>query len=90
MVRQAGYGDIAGVYVKNTKQCMGSKYLCRLTKGELHLQGYRDRIVNKENPLFYKDGNIRKRGRKTVINMLRKQRWVTNQRDRSSLLWGIE
>lgn len=40
--------------------------------------------------MTYTHGPIAKRGRKTVINLLRNYRWITNHKQKSMLTWGIE
>lgn len=78
-----GYGDIVGLY--------GSyHYILRMTKGELHLNGHRLGLPNPDDPTKPVQGMIQKRGRKTIINILRNHRWITNHRQRTMLLWGIE
>jgi hypothetical protein len=67
-----------------------SGYICRLSKGELHLNGFRHMIQDPDNKMKLKQGPIKKRGRKTVINLLRNYRWITNHKQRSMLTWGIE
>lgn len=62
-------------------------YICRMSKGEFHLNGFRT---------FYKDENgntvsrIQQRGRKTVINLLRNYRWLTNHKQKTMLTYGVE
>lgn len=86
-VRVRGYGDIVGVFAGLSGK---SGYICRMTKGELTLAGYRELIVDPTNKMQLKQGIIKKRGRKTVINLLKSWRWVKNHRQTSMLLWGIE
>ena len=76
-------GDVVGLYA-------GTSYICRLGKGEIQANGYREAIINPENKIQYIEGNIKKRGRKTIINLLRNYRWVTKVKDRSMLLYGKE
>lgn len=46
--------------------------------------------------MYYRDesnkltSRIQKRGRKTVINLLRNYRWITNHYQRTMLTFGIE
>lgn len=67
-----------------------SGYIARITKGELHMDGYRMQYTNPKDPFQKVNGIIKKRGRKTLINLLRNWRWVKTHRQRSMLLWGIE
>jgi len=85
-VRIRGTADIAGLFVG-----VGGKggYIMRLTKGELHLNGYRNVIVGQDGMTF-RNGYIKKRGRKTVINKLRNFRWLTNHKQVTMLTYGIE
>ena len=62
-IRQRGKGDIVGLFAN-------AAYITRLTRGELHLNGYREVIVGQDGMTF-RNGYIKKRGRKTVINKLR-------------------
>lgn len=77
--RGQGYGDIAGLFD-------GREYLIRMTKGELNVNGYRIREFGDD--LRWHEGNIMKRGRKTVVKMLEKKGYL-NLNQRASLLWGI-
>jgi hypothetical protein len=86
-IRQRRYGDVAGLFVGKSGK---GGYICRLSKGELNLHGYRDLIIDRDRPWDERRGNIRKRGRKTIINFLRSYRWVTNHKQRSMLSWGID
>lgn len=74
-----GYGDIIGLYA-------GNGYICRLTKGDLAVNGYRIERIDPTNPLSVMTGDIKKRGRKTVINILRNYRWVKHHKQRSALM----
>jgi len=80
-IRKRGYGDIAGVYD-------GSKYLVRLSHGELNLNGYYKIYYTSDGSP--KMGPIAKRGRKTIIEMLQKKGYIKNIKQRSMLLWGLE
>lgn len=82
-LRVRGYGDIVALYG-------GHAYILRMTKGELNLNGYRLQVPNPEDPLHPIQGPIQKRGRKTVINLLRNHRWITTQKQISSLMWGLD
>lgn len=87
-VRRRGSGnDVVGLFVGYSGK---SGYICRLSQGELHLNGYRWAVVDPDNPMKMLEGRIKKRGRKTVVNLLRNYRWVTNHKQRSMLTWGIE
>lgn len=86
-VRTRGQGDAGGVFVGTTGK---AGYICRLSKGELHLNGFRWALPDPEDKTKMVPGRIKKRGRKTVINLLRNYRWVQNHRQRSMLTWGIE
>jgi hypothetical protein len=44
-IRQAGYGDVAGIF-------QGSSYLCRLNKGELNLYNWRERVTITDEDLY--------------------------------------
>jgi len=54
------------------------------------LNGYRFMKQDPENLMRLVQGLIAKRGRKTVINLLRNYRWVTNHHQRTMLTYGIE
>lgn len=86
-IRQRGVGDVAGVFVGHSGK---GGYICRMNKGELTMDGYRWMVRDPSNPMRYIPGRIKKRGRKTIINLLRNYRWVTNHKQRSMLTWGIE
>jgi hypothetical protein len=78
-IRVRGPLDVGGIF-------LGSKYLLRITKGEINLNGYRytyftDRLEKVE-------GNIMKRGRKTIVKLLQQYIPLTMEQ-RASLLWGI-
>jgi len=83
-IRQRRSGDVVGLFVGYSGK---SGYICRLSKGELHLNGFR---------YYYKDedgtptSRIQKRGRKTVINLMRNYRWINNHYQRTMLTYGIE
>lgn len=78
-----GYGDIVGLYG-------GYHYICRMTKGELCVNGYRIMVQDPNNPLGMKQGIIKKRGRKTIVNILHKNGWIKGYKQRSKLLWGLK
>ena len=84
-IKIRGIGDICAVYVQNG---LKSGYIARFSKGELHLNGYRMQVIDTENPIKYKQGNIMKRGRKTLLNLLL-NRGVITRAQRSQILWGI-
>lgn len=78
-VKPRGYGDITGIF-------HGSDYVCRATKGELNLNGYRFKYFNSDMSVSY--GTIQKRGRKTLVNIIA-QRFHLNTKQRAYLLWGV-
>lgn len=85
-IRQRGYGDIGGLFVGLSGK---SGYIARITKGELQLHGYRFQVVDPSNNLrTVNAGGIQKRGRKTLINLLRNWRWIKNHYQVSMLLHG--
>ncbi len=90
-VRIRGYGDIAGLFAGVSGK---SGYIARLTKGELTLVGYRIKVLDptaaKAGVLNYTRGKIMKRGRKTLVTLLRSWRWIKTPAQASMLLWGIE
>ncbi len=88
-IRQRNYGDVAGIFAGLSGK---SGYVCRITKGEFHLQGYRLSMQSADEILIGRPkwGNIKKRGRKTVINLLRNWRWVKNHYQRTMLTYGVE
>jgi hypothetical protein len=86
-VRVRGTGDVVGVFVGTAGK---GGYICRMSKGELQLNGYRWALADPKNPFNKLNGRIKKRGRKTVINLLRNYRWVQNHYQRSMLTWGID
>jgi len=86
-IRQRGYGDIVGLFAGLSGK---SGYICRMSKGELHLSGWRQEIVDPEHPMLTTRGNIAKRGRKTVIMLLKDWRWVKTHKQKSLLLWGLK
>lgn len=83
-IRVRGKEDVVGLFSGLSGK---SGYICRMSKGELHLRGYR---------LYFKDrdgrmtSRIQKRGRMTVINLLRNYRWIQNHKQRTMLTYGIE
>lgn len=85
-VRQRGYGDVGGIFVGVSGR---TGYIARITKGELTMKGYRWQIFDWKTKQTV-EGNIKKRGRKTLISILRQNRWITNHRYISMLLWGIK
>lgn len=85
-IRQRGFGDIGGIFVGLSGK---TGYIARITKGDLTMNGYRVMKVNPTNPLLMQTGRIQKRGRKTLINILRNYRWVKNHQQRTMLTLGI-
>lgn len=84
MLRYRNYGDIVGLFAGKSGK---TGYILRMTKGEFNLAGYRAAVYN-QTDLFAPplNGNIKKRGRKTVINILRNYRWIKSHRQTSMLL----
>lgn len=87
IVRHRGVGDIEGIF--KGKSGKGG-YIVRMSKGELHIHGFRYRYQDPDNPMKMIDGPIKKRGRKTVINQLRRFGWITNHKQNTMLLYGID
>ena len=85
-IRQRGWGDVAGLFAGLSGK---SGYICRLTKGELHLQGFRWMVVDKKNKMRLVPGRIQKRGRATIVRLLKSWRWIKNEREKAMLMWGI-
>lgn len=88
-VRVKGSGDVVGLFIGLAGR---SGYICRLSKGELNARGFRH-VFKDANNLGAQDvynSKIQKRGRLTVINLLRNYRWVTNHKQRSMLAYGID
>jgi hypothetical protein len=86
IIRHRGQGDIEGIF-KGVSGKGG--YICRMSKGELHLNGFRYMLPDPENKMRFLQGPIQKRGRKTVINLLRNYGWVTNHKQRTMLTYGV-
>lgn len=86
-IRISGWGDKGGIFSGRFGK---SGYIVRVSKGELHLMGYRSAVIDPRNPMRLIHGNIKKRGRKTLIMLLRNWGWIKNHKDVSMLLWGIE
>lgn len=90
-IRTRGVGDVGGIFVGISGK---SGYIARVTKGELGLSGYRMEIVDptaaKAGVINIKRGKIVKRGRKTLVMLLRNWRWIKNNKQASMLLWGVE
>jgi len=86
-IRHRGVVDVEGIF----KGISGKGgYIGRFSKGELHLNGYRFMLRDPDDPMKYVQGPIRKRGRKTVVNLLRNYGWVTNHKQRTMLVYGID
>lgn len=79
--------DAAGIFFGVTGR---RGYICRLSKGELQLDGMRLYRPDPDNPFRMKKGQILKRGRISTTTLLRNYRWITNHKQRSMLLWGID
>jgi len=86
-LRHRGYGDIVGLFAKGQGN---SGYIARMTKGELTTAGWREAVRSADNIMEVKQGRIKKRGRKTIIMILRNYRWLKTHKQRSMLSWGIE
>lgn len=86
-IREAGYGDIAGIYA-------GETYLLRVNKGEIPLyswsreiiQGYRKPFSVDREPIVIKE---RHRGRMQALALLVNYRHLT-QRQAQEIMWGAE
>lgn len=78
-IRIRGPLDVGGIF-------LGSEYLIRVTKGELNLNGYRYEYFTDQ--LQRVQGNIMKRGRKTIVKLLG-ARIPLSVEQRSLLLWGV-
>lgn len=74
--------DVIGLYG-------GPHYIMRMTNGELQKNGYRYQVVDQNNPMLLVNGNIQKRGRKHLLNVLYNHRWITFW-DRTRILYGID
>ncbi len=86
-LRIRGYGDIGGVFKgKSAKQ----GYLARISKGELTMSGYRMEIVDPTNKMKMTRGNIAKRGRKTLLLLMRSWGLLRGHKNISRPLWGIK
>ena len=85
-IRQRGYGDVGGIFVGLSGK---SGYIARITKGELHLNGFRWEVVDPNDKMRTIPGKIQKRGRKTLVRLLKNWRWVKNHQQISMLTWGI-
>lgn len=85
-IRQRAYADVGGIFVGLSGK---AGYIARITKGELQMNGYRHAVVDPQNKMRLKQGFIKKRGRKTLINILRNYRWIKNHRDFTMLTFGI-
>jgi hypothetical protein len=87
IVRHRGVGDIEGVFKGRSGK---GGYIVRMSKGELNIHGFRYKMQDPDNPMLMVNGPIKKRGRKTVINQLRRYGWVTNHRQQTMLMYGID
>ncbi len=86
-IRQKGWGDAGGVFVGLSGK---TGYIIRISKGEFNLRGYRMAVVDPKNKMRLVPGIIKKRGRMTVVRILRNYRWIKNHRQISMLAWGVE
>lgn len=87
-IRSKGRGDIGGLFATRVGPC--GSYIARVTKGDLAMKGYRIEVVDPQDPFRRKNSRIQKRGRVTLIQLLRKYRWIKNHKQRSMLYFGIE
>lgn len=78
-IRIRGPLDVGGIF-------LGSEYLVRITKGELNLNGYR--YMTYTSDMQWIQGNIQKRGRKTIVKILGARIPLTPEQ-RGLLLWGV-
>lgn len=86
-IREAGYGDVAGIYSNND-------YVIRINKGEQPLyswstetvRGYRKPFSVDREPIVVKD---RHRGRMQALALLVNYRHLT-QRQAQAIMWGID
>jgi len=85
-IRQKGFGDVGGIFVGLSGK---TGYIARMSKGELHMNGFRHVLVDPENPMGQKDGFIKKRGRKTLIMLMRNWRWIKTHKQKSMLMYGL-
>lgn len=86
-LRQRGYGDVIGLYAGKSGK---SGYIARMTKGEQTVNGFRYMVPDPDNPMKLVPGNIQKRGRRTIIKLLKNYRWIKKPQQASMLMWGIE
>jgi len=86
-IRQRGWGDCGGIFAGISGK---SGFIVRISKGELQLRGYRYELVDPKNPFQTLPGRIRKRGRATLVIILKNWRWIKNHKQKSMLLWGGE
>ena len=77
-------GDVVGLFIGISGK---TGYICRMSKGELHANGFRIYYKDQDDKLV---SRIQKRGRKTIVNLLRNYRWITNHYQRTMLTQGIE
>lgn len=86
-IKQSKIPNVAGLFVGLSGK---SGYITRMTTGELLMDGFRYHYPDPEDPMKMVAGPIQKRGRRTVINLLKKYRWVTTVKQESMLLYGID
>lgn len=82
-----GGGDVVGVFVGMSGK---SGYLLRMNKGDVPLTGHRFKYHDPQRLGSYTYGRIQKRGRKTVVTLLKNYGWIKTQAQRSAVLWGLE
>ena len=86
-VRQSRLPDVAGLFVGMSGK---TGYICRLTQGELNLHGYRMQYTDPKDISKKSLSVIKKRGRVSVVKLLRKYRWITKPEQETMLMYGIE
>lgn len=78
-IRVRGTGDVGGIFKQN-------RYILRITKGELNLNGYRTTYYDEDGKQL--QSRITKRGRKTIVKLLEKNCIIKTQAERELALWG--
>lgn len=58
--------------------------------GELNMHGYRMQYTDPNDLSKKKLSKIKKRGRVSLVKLLRKYRWITKPEQETMLLYGIE
>lgn len=87
-VRMRGdwYGDCGGLF---TGIFGRSGYIARMSKGELQMHGYRFQVVDPRNPMRLVNGHIQKRGRRTLVEILKNYRWLSYIQA-ARVRWGLD